>query len=124
MCQGAGPPGTVDSLHPISLRLQICIVTRINGATTIMLRRTLSGISLSFFLLLLVGCNSGGGNGLAVLDLDRVAAAIGRDKEIAQQIREFAQAQEGKLKQLQSELQQQVSSANEKLARLERAQGD
>lgn len=80
-----------------------------------MLRPTVSAVFTLLALILLNGCQPGGSGGIAVLDLDKVAAATGRDKVITQKIQEFAQEQEQKLKQLQSELQQQVTSANEKL---------
>lgn len=81
-----------------------------------MFRSTLPKFFVPLVLILLSGCQPGGSGGIAVLDLDKVAAATGRDKVIAQQIQEFAQEQEQKLKQLQSELQQQVTTANEQLS--------
>ncbi len=67
------------------------------------------------FAILISGCEMASTGGVAVLDLDVVATAIGRDKVITEQVLSFAKEEEEKLMRLQSELQQQVSSANEKL---------
>lgn len=67
-------------------------------------------------MLTLAGCKLGGSaGGVAVLDLDAVAKAAGRDAEIAEQVRVYAREQEAKLQELKSELEQQVTSASEKL---------
>lgn len=79
--------------------------------------RSWSGLLLTgLAVLLLTGCELGQSKGgVAVIDLDVVASATGRDKIISEQVQEFARAQEAKLRELKSELEQQVNSASEKL---------
>lgn len=67
-------------------------------------------------VLVLSGCNFGkSSGGVAVVDLDAVAKALGRDAQINEQVQAFAKQEEAKLQELRSELEQQVSSAGEKL---------
>lgn len=64
----------------------------------------------------LTGCDRGpAAGGVAVIDLDAVAKAMGRDKAINEQVQTYAKDQEAKLRELKSELEQQVSSAAEQL---------
>ena len=62
------------------------------------------------------GCTSGDLAGrVAVIDLDTIAAAIGRDKVINTRVQEFAKEQEKKLTQLRDELQAQLAEEKQKL---------
>lgn len=62
------------------------------------------------------GCQWGKtAGGVAVVDLDAVAKTVGRDQVITEQVQIFAKEQETKLLELKSELEQQVTSASEKL---------
>jgi Skp family chaperone for outer membrane proteins len=49
--------------------------------------------------------------GVAVIDLDAVAKAVGRDQVIAEQVESFARAEGVKLQDLKAELEQKVSGA-------------
>jgi Skp family chaperone for outer membrane proteins len=53
--------------------------------------------------------------GVAVVDLDALAKAVGRDKMITERVQEYAKEQEAKLQELRSELEQKVTTASEKL---------
>ena len=77
------------------------------------------GVSLIASALLLIGCNqmpaSGGGSGIAILDLAAVAKATGQD-EIIRQEAEAARAELGaQLQALAANLEQQISAEREKL---------
>lgn len=76
-------------------------------------------VTLSFvgaLALALAGCQWGNSNGgVAVVDLDVVAKAAGRDALITEQVQDFAKEQEAKLQTLKSELEQQLTDANAKL---------
>jgi Skp family chaperone for outer membrane proteins len=77
----------------------------------------LSGLVLTCLVSLLSGCNIGNqAGGVAVLDLDAVAVALGREKSINDQVQAYASEQETRLKSLQQSLQQQVTEAGGKLA--------
>ena len=80
--------------------------------------RSVLGVMASVLLLgILAGCNYGQSHGgVAVIDLDAVASAIGRDKAISEQVQAFAKQQETKLQALKSELEQQVNNASGQLA--------
>jgi len=77
------------------------------------------GVSLIASALLLIGCNqmpaSGGGAGIAIMDLAAVAKATGQD-EIIRQEAEAARAELGaQLQTLAANLEQQISAEREKL---------
>lgn len=62
------------------------------------------------------GCASGDLAGrVAVVDLDKIATAIGRDKVINTRVQEFAKEQEKKLTQLRDELRAQLAEEKKKL---------
>ena len=62
------------------------------------------------------GCQLGSSaGGVAVVDLDEVAKAAGRDQVIAEKVQAFAKEQEAKLQALKNELEQKVNSASAKL---------
>lgn len=62
------------------------------------------------------GCGAGDLAGrVAVIDLDKIAAAIGRDKMINARVQEFAKEQEKNLTQLRDELRAQLKEKKQKL---------
>lgn len=80
--------------------------------------RCLSSLLIAPFLL--VGCLSSEpapsiGN-VAVIDLDAVAAAIGRDKLISKRVEEYAKDQEQRLNTLRAEFQRLLGEQKEKLS--------
>ena len=80
-------------------------------------------IIFSFFLVItltLTGCNIGEtpepAVGLvAVVDLDKVAQDIGRDKQINEQVQAFSKQQQAKLESVRGELRAALDEAKEKL---------
>lgn len=77
-------------------------------------RRVLSAVAIAS-LMLLAGCEPQGGDhaALAIIDLDAVARALGRDDVIAQQINQANQQLAGELGQVATNLQQQVQARRE-----------
>jgi Skp family chaperone for outer membrane proteins len=75
----------------------------------------LSGLLLLAFVL--SGCQPAppSAGGVAVIDLDAVAVAVGRDKVIAGQVEAYAREEGQKLQQLRTELEQKVSGASAEL---------
>lgn len=56
-------------------------------------------------------------NGVAVIDLDRVAAAIGRDKLITARVGEYAKQQEINLNKLKNEFNSRIADEKKKLGK-------
>lgn len=72
--------------------------------------------ALALAALLMTGCDLvTGKGGVAVIDLDAVAQAVGRDKAITDQVQTYAKDQEAKLVELKAQLEQQVTTAAEKV---------
>lgn len=65
---------------------------------------------------LLSGCEWGKSHGgVAVIDLDAVAQAMGRDKTINEKVQAYAKEREAKLLELKSDLEQRVTEEAKKL---------
>ena len=81
-------------------------------------KRVMIVVVAALAMLGLGGCQWGNAvGGVAVIDLDTVAKAAGRDKVIAEKVQAYAKEQEAKLQALKSELENKVTSASAKLGK-------
>lgn len=64
---------------------------------------------------LIAGCDRNDSGRVAVIDLDKIASVLGRDKVIAERVQVFATEQESKLTQLRDMLRANLEQEQEKL---------
>lgn len=77
-----------------------------------------AGIVLIMGSLLITGCSSGARTGgVAVIDLERVAEATGRNKSIAGRIQDYVKQQETGLQKLRKELNSKLAAEREKVGK-------
>jgi Skp family chaperone for outer membrane proteins len=78
--------------------------------------KTVRLLVIGLFALAVTGCDQlgGGRSGVAVIDLDAVGRALGRDEVIAQQINQANQQLTSQLGQVAQDLQQQLEEEREK----------